>query len=141
MGKADWNRPSVIANFCSITLIKPALIVTPIAIPFSIPYIEGNIASVTPDHRVRRMLSTPASDTQSASLCLLRSAATRSQLAGADVKLGLFDRHPASDQKLEIAAKAAWPYALLCSWSYLNDLAAAHDLMDPLRVKPWMQRR
>lgn len=38
--------------------------------------------------------------------------------------------HPASDQNLEAAAKAAWPYALLCSWSYLNDHAAAHDLMD-----------
>lgn len=38
--------------------------------------------------------------------------------------------HPASDQNLEAAAKAAWPYALLCSWTYLNDQAAAHDLMD-----------
>ena len=35
-----------------------------------------------------------------------------------------------SDQKLEPAAKAAWPYALLCAWSYLNDRDAAHDLMD-----------
>lgn len=38
-------------------------------------------------------------------------------------------RH-ASDAKLEAAAKAAWPYALLCAWSYLNDRDAAHDLMD-----------
>jgi DNA-directed RNA polymerase specialized sigma24 family protein len=38
--------------------------------------------------------------------------------------------HPASDQRLEAAAKAAWPYALLCAWTYLNDHAAAHDLMD-----------
>jgi len=36
----------------------------------------------------------------------------------------------ASDQKLEPAAKAAWPYALLCAWSYLNDRDAAHDLME-----------
>ena len=38
--------------------------------------------------------------------------------------------HPASDQRLEAAAKAAWPYALLCAWTYLNDSDAAHDLMD-----------
>ena len=38
--------------------------------------------------------------------------------------------HPASDQRLEAAAKAAWPYALLSAWTYLNDHAAAHDLMD-----------
>ena len=38
--------------------------------------------------------------------------------------------HPASDQRLEAAAKAAWPYALLCAWTYLNDSEAAHDLMD-----------
>ena len=38
--------------------------------------------------------------------------------------------HPASDQRLEAAAKAAWPYALLCAWTYLNDQPAAHDLMD-----------
>ena len=38
--------------------------------------------------------------------------------------------HPASDQKLEPAAKAAWPYALLCAWGYLNDRDSAHDLMD-----------
>src|ERR1700691_1385886 len=38
--------------------------------------------------------------------------------------------HPASDQALEAAAKAAWPYALLCAWTYLNDRDAAHDLMD-----------
>ena len=36
----------------------------------------------------------------------------------------------ASDQRLEPAAKAAWPYALLCAWSYLNDRDSAHDLMD-----------
>lgn len=35
-----------------------------------------------------------------------------------------------SDQKLEPAAKAAWPYALLCAWTYLNDRDAAHDLME-----------
>lgn len=34
------------------------------------------------------------------------------------------------DQKLEAAAMAAWPYALLCGWTYLNDRDAAHDLMD-----------
>ena len=38
--------------------------------------------------------------------------------------------HPTSDQRLEAAAKAAWPYALLCAWTYLHDQAAAHDLMD-----------
>ena len=38
--------------------------------------------------------------------------------------------HPASDQKLEAAAKAAWPYAFLCAWTYLNDHDAAVDLMD-----------
>lgn len=38
--------------------------------------------------------------------------------------------HPASDQRLEAAAMAAWPYALLCAWTYLHDHAAAHDLMD-----------
>jgi DNA-directed RNA polymerase specialized sigma24 family protein len=38
--------------------------------------------------------------------------------------------HLASDQKLEPAAKAAWPYALLCAWTYLNDRDAAHDLME-----------
>jgi hypothetical protein len=38
--------------------------------------------------------------------------------------------HPTSDQRLEAAAKAAWPFALLCAWIYLNDPAAAHDLMD-----------
>ena len=38
--------------------------------------------------------------------------------------------HHASDQRLAVAAEAAWPYALLCAWSYLNDGDAAHDLMD-----------
>ena len=38
--------------------------------------------------------------------------------------------HPASDQRLDAAAKAAWSYALLCAWTYLNDQASAHDLMD-----------
>jgi len=38
--------------------------------------------------------------------------------------------HQASDQRLEAAAKAAWPYAMLCAWTYLNDHHAAHDLMD-----------
>jgi DNA-directed RNA polymerase specialized sigma24 family protein len=38
--------------------------------------------------------------------------------------------HPASDQRLEAAAQAAWPYALLCAWTYLNDHDASHDLMD-----------
>jgi len=38
--------------------------------------------------------------------------------------------HRTSDQRLEPAAKAAWPYALLCAWSYLNDRDAAHDLME-----------
>jgi len=35
-----------------------------------------------------------------------------------------------SDQVLEPAAKAAWPYALLCAWTYLNDRDLAHDLME-----------
>jgi DNA-directed RNA polymerase specialized sigma24 family protein len=38
--------------------------------------------------------------------------------------------NPTSDRRLEAAAKAAWPYALLCAWTYLNDHASAHDLMD-----------
>ena len=38
--------------------------------------------------------------------------------------------HLASDQKLAAAAEAAWPYALLYAWTYLNDHDAAHDLMD-----------
>jgi len=38
--------------------------------------------------------------------------------------------HPASDQKLEAAAKTAWSYAVLCASTYLYDRAAAHDLMD-----------
>ena len=38
--------------------------------------------------------------------------------------------HPASDRVLDAAAQAAWPYALLCAWTYLNDRAVAHDLMD-----------
>jgi DNA-directed RNA polymerase specialized sigma24 family protein len=38
--------------------------------------------------------------------------------------------HPASDQVLEAAANAAWPYALLCAWTFLNDHDEAHDLMD-----------
>jgi hypothetical protein len=38
--------------------------------------------------------------------------------------------HPASDQKLEAAAHAAWSYASLCAWTYLNDHDVAVDLMD-----------
>jgi hypothetical protein len=38
--------------------------------------------------------------------------------------------HPASDQRLDAAAKAAWSYAVLCAWTYLNDQNSAHDLMD-----------
>jgi DNA-binding NarL/FixJ family response regulator len=38
--------------------------------------------------------------------------------------------NPASDQKLEAAAKAAWPYAMLCAWTFFKDHHAAHDLMD-----------
>jgi len=38
--------------------------------------------------------------------------------------------HPASDQKLETAAHAAWSYASLCAWTYLDDHDAAIDLMD-----------
>jgi len=38
--------------------------------------------------------------------------------------------HPASDQVLEAAADAAWPYALLCAWTFVNDPHTAHDLMD-----------
>lgn len=37
---------------------------------------------------------------------------------------------PASDQALDAAAQAAWPYAVLCAWTYLNDRDSAHDLMD-----------
>ena len=37
---------------------------------------------------------------------------------------------PVSDRALEAAAKAAWPYAVLCAWTYLNDREAAYDLMD-----------
>jgi DNA-directed RNA polymerase specialized sigma24 family protein len=37
---------------------------------------------------------------------------------------------PASDLILDAAAQAAWPYAVLCAWTYLNDRDAAHDLMD-----------
>lgn len=37
---------------------------------------------------------------------------------------------PASDHKLGAAAKAAWPYALLCAYTYLNDRDVGHDLMD-----------
>ena len=36
----------------------------------------------------------------------------------------------ASDQALDTAAQAAWPYAVLCAWTYLNDRDSAHDLMD-----------
>lgn len=38
--------------------------------------------------------------------------------------------HHTSDRKLESAAKAAWPYALLCAWTYLYDRDSAHNLMD-----------
>jgi hypothetical protein len=38
--------------------------------------------------------------------------------------------YPAFDQRIEAAAKAAWPYALLCAWTYLNDGDSAYDLMD-----------
>ncbi|MBS1821284.1 MAG: sigma-70 family RNA polymerase sigma factor [Acidobacteria bacterium] len=38
--------------------------------------------------------------------------------------------HPATDQALDAAAQAAWPYAVLCAWTYLNDRDSAHDLMD-----------
>jgi len=38
--------------------------------------------------------------------------------------------HSTADQKMEPAAKAAWPYALLCAWSYINDRDAAHDLIE-----------
>jgi len=38
--------------------------------------------------------------------------------------------HANFDQKLESAAKAAWPYAQLCAWIYLNDGHAAHDMME-----------
>jgi len=38
--------------------------------------------------------------------------------------------HQASDQIVEAAAKAAWPYAVLCAWIYLNDQDSAHELME-----------
>ena len=38
--------------------------------------------------------------------------------------------HNASDEKLEPAARAAWSYARLCAWTYLNDRDEAHDLME-----------
>lgn len=37
---------------------------------------------------------------------------------------------PASDLILDAAAQAAWPYAVLCAWTYLYDHDSAHDLMD-----------
>jgi hypothetical protein len=37
---------------------------------------------------------------------------------------------PVSNEKLEAAAKAAWPYAIRCAWTYLYDHAIAYDLMD-----------
>jgi len=55
---------------------------------------------------------------------------TRSYLARADMELAFSTGNPASDQKLDAAANAAWPYAKLCAWTYLNDHAAAHDIMD-----------
>jgi len=36
----------------------------------------------------------------------------------------------ASDQMIEAAAKAAWPFAVLCAWIYLSDQSSAHELMD-----------
>ena len=36
----------------------------------------------------------------------------------------------ASNEKLEAAAKTAWPFAIHCAWTYLYDLTAAYDLMD-----------
>jgi DNA-directed RNA polymerase specialized sigma24 family protein len=38
--------------------------------------------------------------------------------------------HRTSDQKLAPAAKASWPYALLCAWIYLNDHDVAYELME-----------
>ena len=38
--------------------------------------------------------------------------------------------NPALDQRLDAAAHAAWPYARLCAWTYLNDHPAAYDIMD-----------
>jgi hypothetical protein len=38
--------------------------------------------------------------------------------------------NPASDQKMEAAVNAAWPYAILCAWTFLNDHTAAYDIMD-----------
>ena len=38
--------------------------------------------------------------------------------------------HPASDQKLEAAAKAGWSYSLLCARTYLNDQDTARELME-----------
>lgn len=38
--------------------------------------------------------------------------------------------HSRSDQTLEAAAKAAWPYSVLCAWTYLFDQDMAHDLME-----------
>src|SRR6201996_8400293 len=38
--------------------------------------------------------------------------------------------HPASDRILEAAANAAWPYAQLCAWTFMNDDHVAHDLME-----------
>jgi len=55
---------------------------------------------------------------------------TRSSLAESDLSWAVPTGHPASDQRIEAAAKAAWPFAVLCAWTYLNDHAAAHDIMD-----------
>ena len=38
--------------------------------------------------------------------------------------------NPTLDQRLDAAAHAAWPYARLCAWTYLNDHPAAYDIMD-----------
>ena len=38
--------------------------------------------------------------------------------------------HPASDQRLDAAVKAAWSYTVFCAWTYFNDQDLAHDLMD-----------
>ena len=38
--------------------------------------------------------------------------------------------NPASDQRLDAAAKTAWSFAVLCAWTYLHDHDSAHDLMD-----------
>ena len=61
---------------------------------------------------------------------MLANGANRSEMGRAMWSWAYTTGHPASDQKLEAAAKAAWPYSLLCAWTYLNDQDAARELAE-----------